>query len=165
MDDVAAADFIEQVLFELAQQPKARTREAEYLGVVAQQPNGDFWQGPFFELGKHGGGAELWVPQGAKPVAFVHNHPGASKRSLTTDLSPDDVAAADRFGIPIYALSQAGAGYGESVRYTPGTTPKNDVGGATGDAVLAQFPWDAQKRKIMVEILERDINDERGVLR
>jgi hypothetical protein len=94
------------------------------------------------------------IPAGSLQSLF-HNHPrGADMKNspATMKFSDVDVAEAERLNVPSYIAS------GERMRrYDPATNQSSDV--------LAQFPWEEAKRKMMIEILSRDPNDPRGLER
>lgn len=102
----------------------------------------------------------LKVPRGSLRGLF-HNHPlrlrpNNKEISAFDDrqakFSIEDVQQAKSFGVPSYISA------GEAVfRYDPLTKDTTEV--------LAQFPWEEMRRKIMIEILERDPNDPLGLMR
>lgn len=133
-------DYVEEALYSLSQEENAKNRSAEYMSIVYVDAEGNFGHLPPVQLGTKGGAAPAMIPKGTRPVAIIHNHPDKAKGFLAETLSDKDVVAANQLGIPIYALSQSGVGYGTTVKYRPGQTTVGPMGDAKGEPVLALFP-------------------------
>jgi len=152
LDDAAAA-----ALFPLARSPD------EHMGALYAD-GADVARTPTISTGSNARvGGTLKFPAGSLRGLF-HNHPaekptgvrdydrGADMARTRDRFSNDDRLMAERLAVPSYISA------GDTVmRYDPGTKSTSEV--------LAQYPWDEMRRRIMVEILERDINDSRGLKR
>lgn len=148
LDDAAVA-----ALYRIANEPR------EHIGLLYEQ-GGTIASTPTAATGASSAKGTFAIPAGSLRGLF-HQHPENVKaargiqgqnQTARTDFSRDDINQAQKVGVPSYIAA------GDLVkRYDPTT-------GETAE-VLAQFPWDEQRRKIMVELLRRLPDDPRGVRR
>jgi hypothetical protein len=140
LDDAAAA-----ALWSMRKSP------IEYMAALSASGDG-YQKSNSIESGSSGRvKGQLSVPKGALR-ALVHNHPGEGAE--VGSFSDADKAQAKKLNVESYITTPDG----RVQSYYPYRSP-------TTREVLAQFPWDEQKRQIMVEILRRDPNDPRGARR